>query len=51
MVPIYSNEQLHALKPDMQKLTEISGKTGCNGYYVFTLNPEEEIAFSTEIEL
>lgn len=43
MVPIYSNRQLHALKPDMQKLTDISGKTGCNGYYVFTLNPQEEV--------
>lgn len=43
MVPIYSNEILHSLKPDLQKLTEISKHIGCNGYYVFTLNPQEDI--------
>lgn len=43
MVPIYSNELLHQLKPDLQKLTEISSAIGCNGYYVFTLNPGEDI--------
>lgn len=43
MVPIYSNELLHSLKPDLQKLTEISLDIGCNGYYVFTLNPDEDI--------
>ncbi|MBR5883060.1 MAG: PhzF family isomerase [Mailhella sp.] len=43
MVPIYSNELLHTLQPDMQKLTEISKQIGCNGYYVFTLNPKDEI--------
>lgn len=43
MVPIYSNELLHVLKPDLQMLTEISGQIGCNGYYVFTLNPQDEI--------
>lgn len=43
MIPIYSNEILHGLKPDLQKLTEISRQVGCNGYYVFTLNPKEDI--------
>ena len=43
MVPIYSNERLHSLRPDMQKLINISEKIGCNGYYIFTLNPEEKI--------
>ena len=43
MVPIYSNELLHKLHPDMYKLTEISKQIGCNGYYVFTLNPQDEI--------
>ena len=43
MVPIRSNELLHALKPDLHRLTELSGQIGCNGYYVFTLNPQEEI--------
>ncbi|MBQ6290435.1 MAG: PhzF family isomerase [Clostridia bacterium] len=43
MVPICSNQLLHSLKPDLQKLTEISAQVGCNGYYVFTLNPGEDI--------
>ena len=43
MVPIYSNELLHSLKPDLQKLTDISADIGCNGYYVFTLNPGEDV--------
>ena len=43
MVPICSNNLLHALQPNMQKLTEISNQIGCNGYYVFTLNPQDEI--------
>ena len=43
MVPIYSNELLHSLKPNLQKLTEISSAISCNGYYVFTLNPSEDV--------
>ena len=43
MVPIYSNELLHGLKPNLQRLTEISADIGCNGYYVFTLNPDEDV--------
>ncbi len=43
MVPICSNELLHNVKPDIQKLIRISEKIGCNGFYVFTLNPTEEI--------
>ena len=43
MVPIDSNELLHSLKPDLQKLSQISEVIGCNGYYIFTLNPQEEI--------
>lgn len=43
MVPIYSNQLLHTLKPNLQMLTDISRQTGCNGYYIFTLNPQEEI--------
>ena len=43
MVPICSNQLLHSLKPDLQKLTEISSAVGCNGYYVFTLNPGEDV--------
>lgn len=43
MVGIKSNDQLHNLRPDMDELSAISTDTGCNGYYVFTLNPEEEV--------
>ena len=43
MVPVYSNKLLHSLQPNLQKLAEISSAVGCNGYYVFTLNPAEEI--------
>lgn len=43
MIPIYSNELLHKLQPKNEKLTEISNQIGCNGYYVFTLNPQDEI--------
>lgn len=43
MAPIYSNDVLHGLKPDLQKLTKISEKVGCNGFYIFTLNPKDEV--------
>lgn len=43
MVPIYSNELLHRLKPNLQRLSEISSQIGCNGFYVFTLNPHDDI--------
>lgn len=43
MVPIYSNELLHRIQPKADRLTEISSQIGCNGYYVFTLNPQEDI--------
>ena len=42
MVAIDSNELLHGLKPDNAALIAISKKIGCNGYYVFTINPGEE---------
>lgn len=43
MVGIKSNNQLHGLKPDMDSLLAISSQVGCNGYYVFTLNPSEDV--------
>lgn len=43
MVGIKDRQLLHRLAPDLQKLTALSEKIGCNGYYVFTLSPEEEI--------
>lgn len=47
MVPLYSNELLHGLQPDLQKMTEISKQIECNGYYAFTLNPQKKF-WSTE---
>ncbi|BAL83664.1 putative phenazine biosynthesis PhzC/PhzF family protein [Selenomonas ruminantium subsp. lactilytica TAM6421] len=43
MVGINSESLLHSLKPDMDKLTEISAEVDCNGYYVFTLHPDAEV--------
>lgn len=43
MVPIYSNELLHKLQPKADELIKISSQIGCNGYYVFTLNPQDEV--------
>ena len=43
MVGIKDQKVLHSLQPDDAALTEISRRTGCNGYYVFTLQPEERI--------
>ncbi len=37
MVGIRSLETLHALQPDLPRLTTLSGRIGCNGYYVFVL--------------
>lgn len=43
MVPIYSNNLLHKLNPKADGLIDLSIQIGCNGYYVFTLNPQDEI--------
>jgi PhzF family phenazine biosynthesis protein len=43
MVGINSESLLHSLQPDMDKLAEISAEVGCNGYYVFTLHPENDV--------
>lgn len=43
MIGIKQNEQLHNLKPDAEKLKVISDEIQCNGYYIFTLNFDEEI--------
>ncbi|MBE5981424.1 MAG: PhzF family isomerase [Paenibacillaceae bacterium] len=42
MVGITEENLLHSLKPDLAKLSELSSRIGCNGYYVFTLHPEEK---------
>lgn len=43
MVGIKSRELLHSLNPNQQALAELSAEIGCNGYYVFTLSPDEDI--------
>ena len=43
MVGIISEALLHSLKPNMDQLADISAEAGCNGYYVFTLDPEADI--------
>jgi PhzF family phenazine biosynthesis protein len=43
MVAIKSNQILHELQPDMAKLAALSASIGCNGYYVFTLNPQQPV--------
>lgn len=37
LVGIRSRATLNALRPNLSRLTEISGQIGCNGYFVFTL--------------
>ena len=41
MVGIRDVALLHALRPDMAALSQLSGEIGCNGFYVFTLHPGE----------
>ena len=43
MVGIQSNRQLHGLRPNPDMLSAISAEVDCNGYYVFTLNPDEPV--------
>jgi len=41
MVGIKDLALLHALRPDMAALADLSGEIGSNGFYVFTLHPGE----------
>ena len=43
MIPLRSIEILNSLKPNEALLTEISKEIGCNGFYTFTLGPNEEV--------
>ena len=43
MVGINSEPLLHSLRPNMHQLADISAEVGCNGYYVFTLNPDADV--------
>lgn len=38
LVGVGSRETLNALRPDLVRLTELSRRLGCNGYFVFTLD-------------
>ena len=42
MVPLRSVETLDALSPDMEELADISHEVGCNGYFVFSFNSEDD---------
>lgn len=42
MIGIKSLNLLHSLAPDMSALASISAKTECNGFYVFTLDENDE---------
>ena len=44
MVPIASTTELHALKPDLGALCQISERLSCNGFFVFVLaDPGEHV--------
>lgn len=42
MIGIESRDKLNSLKPNLNRLTEISGKIKCNGYFVFTLDSDSD---------
>lgn len=41
MIGIKSKEKLNCLAPNLRGLVSLSREIKCNGYYVFTLNPED----------
>ncbi|WP_270299485.1 PhzF family phenazine biosynthesis isomerase [Eggerthella sinensis] len=43
MVGIRDSGRLHVLQPDLTALARISVDIGCNGYYVFTLHPDQDV--------
>jgi len=43
LIGIRSRETLNALTPDLSRLTKISHRIGCNGYFVFALEPESDV--------
>lgn len=43
MIGIQDISLLHRLSPNMELLTKVSKMIGCNGFYVFTLHPDEEV--------
>lgn len=43
MIGIHDINLLHRLSPNMDMLAKVSKMIGCNGFYVFTLHPKEEV--------
>jgi PhzF family phenazine biosynthesis protein len=43
MIGIRDIGLLHRLNPNMELLTKVSKMIGCNGFYVFTLHPDEKV--------
>lgn len=43
MIGLRSSDQLHSLRPDLQRLSRLSRQIGCNGFYPFTLHPGEPV--------
>lgn len=46
MVGIKSRDTLNTLQPDLMRLTNISKKIGCNGFFVFTLDSDDNDIFT-----
>lgn len=44
LVALRSRRELDSLRPDLTRLTELSGRIGCNGYFTFTLHdPDPDV--------
>ena len=43
MIGIRSQNRLHALQPDLETLRLLSESIGCNGYYVYTFQPDQPV--------
>ena len=44
LIPLRSRQVLDSLRPDLARLTELSGQIGCNGYFTFTLHePDADV--------
>lgn len=42
LVGIHDQSTLHAVQPDLVALTDLSAVIGCNGYFLFTLDSDDE---------
>jgi len=46
LIGVRSQEVLDSLSPNLAGLAELSGRIGCNGYFVFTLDPSSAEVFA-----